>query len=112
MEGALNIWLVIVAVGALNYMSRLSFIAAFGRRSMPAWLGRSLKFVPAAMLTALILPMIVGVPAAGATAWANPRVLAAIAAAAAAFCTHSTLKTLATGMLALWFLQWLLGAFG
>ena len=56
MEGALNVWFVILAVGALNYLSRLSFIAAFGRRSMPAWLARSLKFVPAAMLTALVLP--------------------------------------------------------
>jgi branched-subunit amino acid transport protein len=80
MEGALKVWFVILAVGALNYLSRLSFIAAFGRRSMPAWFARSLKFVPAAMLTALVLPMIVAVPAAAATAWMNPRVLAAIAA--------------------------------
>ena len=33
MEGTLNVWLVILAVGALNYLSRLSFIAVFGRRS-------------------------------------------------------------------------------
>ena len=110
MEGALKVWLVIVAVGALNYLSRLSFIATFGRRSMPAWLARSLKFVPAAMLTALVLPMIVGVPTATALAWANPKALAAVAAAVTAFHTHSTLKTLAVGMLALWFLQWLPGA--
>ena len=110
MEGALKVWLVIVAVGALNYLSRLSFIAAFGRRSMPAWLARSLKFLPAAMLTALVLPMIVSVPTAGATAWTNPRVLAAVAATVVAFHTRSTLKTLAAGMLALWFLQWLPGA--
>jgi branched-subunit amino acid transport protein len=112
MEGGLILWPVILAVGALNYLSRLSFIAAFGRRSMPAWLARSLKFVPAAMLTALVLPMIVGVPASGAVAWANPRVLAAIIAAVAAFYTHSTLKTLAAGMLSLWFLQWLASALG
>ena len=41
MEGALNVWIVILAVGALNYLSRLSFIALFARRSMPAgWPGR------------------------------------------------------------------------
>ena len=112
MEGALNVWFVILAVGALNYLSRLSFIAAFGRRSMPAWLARSLKFVPAAMLTALILPMIVAGPAPDAIAWANPKVPAAIAAAVVAFHTRSTPKTLAVGMLALWFLQWLIGAHG
>ena len=106
MEGALKLWLVILAVGALNYLSRLSFIAAFGRRSMPAWLARSLKFVPAAMLTALILPLIVGAPPLGTPAWAQPKVLAAVLAAAVAYVTHSTPKTLAAGMLALWVLQW------
>ena len=32
MEGALKLWAVILAVGALNYASRLSFIALFARR--------------------------------------------------------------------------------
>jgi len=116
MDGALKVWVVILAVGALNYASRLSFIAVFGRRSMPAWLARALKFVPAAMLTALVLPMIVAAPAAApaaaALAWANPKALAAIVATVVAFHTRSTLKTLAAGMLALWSLQWLLGPHG
>ena len=112
MEGALNIWLVILAVGALNYLSRLSFIAAFGRRSMPAWLARPLKFVPAAMLAALVLPMIVAVPSPDAIVWANPKALAAIAAAVVAFHTRSALKTLAVGMLTLWLVQWLLRVAG
>ncbi len=112
MDGALKVWVVILAVGALNYASRLSFIAVFGRRSMPAWLARALKFVPAAMLTALVLPMIVVAPTATALAWANPKALAAIAATVVAFHTRSTLTTLAAGMLALWSLQWLLGPHG
>lgn len=105
----MKLWLAIVAVGALNYASRLSFIAAFGRRSMPAWLRRPLKFVPAAMLTALILPMVVGAStAAPALAFAEPRVIAAIVAAVVAWFTRSTLKTLAVGMIVLWVLQGLL----
>ena len=59
MEGALKLWAVILVVGALNYLSRLSFIAFFARRSMPPLLARALRYVPAAMLTALILPMVV-----------------------------------------------------
>ena len=59
MEGALKLWLVILAVGAINYSSRLSFIAFFARRTMPPLLARALRYVPAAMLTALIVPMIV-----------------------------------------------------
>ncbi len=59
MEGALKLWIVILAVGALNYASRLSFIAFFARRTMPPLLARALRYVPAAMLMALIVPMVV-----------------------------------------------------
>jgi branched-subunit amino acid transport protein len=103
MEGALKLWAIIVLVGALNYASRLSFIAVFSRRSMPPFLARALRFVPAAMLTALIVPMVV-MPA-GAVEPLHPRVAAALVAAAVAFRTRSTLATLAAGMLALWIVQ-------
>lgn len=112
MEGALKVWLVIVVVGALNYLSRLSFIAVFGRRAMPAWLVRALKFVPAAMLTALILPMIVSAPADAVIGNVNPKLPAALAAAVVAFLTRSTLKTLVIGMSVLWLLRWLTAAHG
>ena len=62
MDATLKLWTVIFAVGLLNYLSRLSFIAVFARRSMPPMLARALNYVPAAMLTALILPMIVAGP--------------------------------------------------
>lgn len=108
MEGALKLWTVIVIVGALNYASRVSFIAFFASRSMPPLLARALKYVPAAMLTALILPMVVdwrGEPADFAT----PKVAAALVASVVAFATRSTLKTLGAGMAALWLLTWVLG---
>jgi len=105
MEGALKLWVVIVAVGALNYLSRVSFIAFFANREMPALLARALRFVPAAMLTALVLPMVLAPSWAGTIAGVNPRIPAAIAAAVVAYLTRSTLKTLATGMGALWLLE-------
>ena len=108
MDATLKLWLVIVAVGLFNYLSRLSFIALFARRHMPPWLARGLKYVPAAMLTALIVPMILGpVPTSSQVSafQANPRVLAALVAGVVAFITRSTLKTLIAGMLTLWLLQ-------
>jgi branched-subunit amino acid transport protein len=104
MEGALKVWVVIVLVGALNYLTRLSFIALFARRTMPPLAARALKFVPAAMLTALIVPMVLGGSSA-ASALDNPRVAAIVVAAAVAYRTHSTLATLAAGMVSLWLLQ-------
>jgi branched-subunit amino acid transport protein len=104
MDATLKLWVVIVVVGALNYLSRLSFIALFARRSMPPLLARALKYVPAAMLTALILPMVVDWQGMD-TDFTTPKVVAAIVAAACAFVTRSTLKTLAVGMVSLWALQ-------
>jgi branched-subunit amino acid transport protein len=107
MDATLKLWAVIVAVGLLNYLSRLSFIAVFAQRALPPLLARALKFVPAAMLTALIVPMIVAGPATISATWTDPKVLAAVLAGVAAFATRSTLMTLGLGMGSLWLLQWL-----
>jgi len=103
----LKLWAVILVVGALNYLSRLSFIAFFARREMPPLLGRALKFVPAAMLAALIVPMIVS-PSLGPAGETTPRILAAIVAAVIALATRSEIATIVAGMAALWALKALL----
>jgi branched-subunit amino acid transport protein len=98
------LWLVIFVVGALNFASRLSFIAFFANRTMPPLLARALKFVPAAMLTALIVPMVLIVDTH--VVGVNPRIPAALVGLVVAIRTRSTLKTLVAGMAALWALQW------
>jgi branched-subunit amino acid transport protein len=103
MEGALKLWLVILAVGALNYASRLSFIAFFARRSMPPLLASALRYVPPAMLMALIVPMVVA-PMPGIET-IDPRIPAAIVAGVVAWWTRSQLKTMFAGMVSLWLLQ-------
>ena len=103
MESTLKLWIVILAVGALNYASRLSFIAFFARRSMPPLLARALRYVPPAMLMALIVPMVVAPMPAIETI--NPRIPAAIIAVLVAWWTRSSLNTMAAGMASLWLLQ-------
>jgi len=105
MAGALMLWTVIVVVGVLNYLSRLSFIAFFARRAMPPMLARALKYVPAAMLTALVLPMVVGAHP-GIESLVSPRLIAAVVAGVVGFYTRNTLATMAIGMATLWLLQW------
>ena len=107
MDATLILWTVILVVGALNYLSRLSFIAFFARREMPPLLARALKFVPAAMLTALIIPMIVS-PGVGPGGETVPRVVAALLAAGVALALRSELATIGIGMAALWGLKALL----
>ena len=104
MDAALKLWLVVAIVGALNYASRLSFIALFARRKVPPLAVRAFRYVPAAMLTALVLPMVAAAPGEPTLA-ALPKIVAAIAAGVVAFFTHSTMKTLGVGMLSLWLVQ-------
>jgi branched-subunit amino acid transport protein len=106
-DPTLTLWVVILVVGALNYASRLSFIAFFARRQMPALLARALKFVPAAMLAALIVPMIVS-PSLGPAGETVPRVAAALLAAGVALATRGEMATIVAGMAALWALKALL----
>ncbi len=104
MDASLKLWFVIFVVGALNYFSRLSFIAFFARRSVPPMLARALRYVPAAMMTALIVPMILPGPPLVDPLLPTPKMLAAVVAFVVAWRTHSTLKTLIAGMVALWLL--------
>jgi branched-subunit amino acid transport protein len=104
MSDASKLWLVIVLVGTANYLVRLSFIALLAKATIPPLARRALRFVAVAMLTALVVPMIVG-GAGGGGAAANPRIAAAIVAGVVAWFTRSTAWTLAGGMAALWTLR-------
>jgi branched-subunit amino acid transport protein len=106
-------WAVILAVGALNYLSRLSFIAVFARVEMPPVVRRALRFVPAAMLAAIVVPAVVFVaPGVASLSYSNPKLVAALIAALVAWRTQNATATMVTGMVALWVVQWLLRAAG
>lgn len=101
----MNLWLVMLAAGAVTFAIRLSFIGMAGRYDAPAWFVRALRFVPAAALSALIWPDMV--VSNGALTLAEPRLAAGLLAAGIAWHTRSILLTICCGMLALWLLQWL-----
>jgi branched-subunit amino acid transport protein len=98
-------WLTIFAAGLITYATRLSFILLFERIEIPAWLRRALRFVPAAVLSAIIIPELVFQDGSLALTPANPRLLAGIIAILVAWRTKNILLTLISGMAALWALQ-------
>lgn len=100
--------LTMAACGLVTFLIRLSFIA--GSRWLAAGPGFSavLRYVPPAVLGALIAPEIFPAGLAGALAGDNPRLWAAGVALVVAWATRNVLATIAAGMLALWVLQaWL-----
>ena len=103
-----SLLLTMAACGLVTFLIRLSFIA--GGRHLPSGPAFSLflRYVPPAVLGALIAPEIFPGGVLLAEVPGNPRWWATLVALAVAAATRSVLATIAAGMLALWGLQaWL-----
>ncbi len=108
MEAPLNIWLLMAAAGLVTFGIRLSFILLLERIRTPEWFKRALRFVPPAVLSAIILPALVQRSTGVDISWHNPQLLAGGVAILAAWRTRNVLLTIAAGMVALLIFQALL----
>jgi len=96
---------VLFGMALVTYFTRYTMIAALGR-GMPVLARRWLRYVPPAVLAALVVPAALapeGHLEVGLPAWA------VLAGAVFAWRTHSVLWTILGGMAAFWLLR-LLGA--
>ena len=108
----MTLWLMLLVIGAMTYAIRLSCIGLLGSRDMPALLLKALRFVPIAVLPAIILPQLFLRSNTLALSIQNPRWIAGILAAIVAWRTRNVLLTIAVGMVALWILQFALARWG
>jgi branched chain amino acid efflux pump len=99
----------LVVAGVLTFLTRLSFIALLGRFELPPLAARALRFVPPAVLSAIIFPELVLRGGELQLGWRNPRLLAGLAAALVAWRSRNVFLTIAAGMATLWGLQAALG---
>lgn len=97
----------VVIIGALTYLMRAVFIVP-SSLSLPPSVERALRFVPAAALTALVVPDLVGHNGALVLTLANPRLIAGIVALVVAWRTRRVAFTLIAGMAVFWALSALL----
>ena len=98
-------WLVILGMGLVTYAIRLSLIALLGRMQVPPLVQRGLRFVPPAVLSAIIFPELLRPSGALDLSLGNVRLLAGIVAMLVAWSTKNVLLTIAVGMAALWLLM-------
>jgi branched-subunit amino acid transport protein len=103
------IWIVILLLGLGTFCLRFSFIYLAGRVDLPAQMTRALRFVPAAVLSAIVLPALT-YDHGGALnlSFRNPYLIAGLIAGVTAWRTRSMLTPLCVGMVAVWLLQALL----
>ena len=105
----MNLWLVMLLGGALTFGMRISFIYLFGRFEIPAIVKRALRFVPPAVLSAIIAPALFLPGGTPDFSWHNVRWMAGAVAVVVAWRTKSTLLTILAGMAALLAFLWAAG---
>ena len=96
-----DFWLLVLALALTSFIPRASFILLFARWPVPAPLQRALRYVPAAVFSAILVPALVLSEGSVQIGLDNPRLLAGIVAGVIAWRTRNTLLTIVTGMLAL-----------
>ena len=104
----MSIWLTIIVAGILTFLIRLSFIAILHRWQAPDVLRRGLRYVPPAVLSAIIFPELFLHNGALDVSLTNFRMIAGLAAVLVGWRTRNIFLTIAAGMGVLYLLQWLI----
>ena len=102
------LWLTVLIQGVITFALRFSLIGALGKVTLPPLLIRGLRYVPPAVLTAIIVPELVLPDGTLDVSLGNARLLAGVLAALVAWRTKSVIYTVVVGMVALWILNALL----
>ena len=97
--------LTIIGMGLITYAIRLSMFVLLERMPMPDVVQRGLRYVPTAVLSAIIFPELLMPGGILYLSLGNERLLAGVAAALIAWRSGNMLLTIACGMGILWLLQ-------
>ncbi len=98
-------WPAVLAIGFGTLAIRCSFILILDKVTLPDAVHGMLRFIPASVLPALVVPAVL-LHKNGGTTFAGPeRAIAALVAVLVAWKTRSILATIGSGMAALWGLK-------
>lgn len=103
-----EIWFIIAAMGVGTFAIRYSFLGLIGRKQLPEWVLRHLRYTPAAILPGLVAPLILWPDATGGEPDAA-RLLAAFATAVVAYLCKGPVRAIAVGALVLYGAQFVIG---
>jgi branched-subunit amino acid transport protein len=104
----MTLWLTIFGMAVVTYLARASFLLLSPGVETPPWLRRALRYVPAAVLTAIWAPELALQKEVLSLTLQNDRLLAGAVALAAAWRLRATFATIVSGLLALHLFDWLI----
>jgi branched-subunit amino acid transport protein len=97
-------WIIVLGMGLITFGLRLSMIVGSGRLTISEPLQRALRYAPAAVLSAIILPEMLQPGGTLDVSLGNARLLAGLMAIAVAWRTQNMIWTVGVGMVTLWVL--------
>lgn len=98
----------IAGMMAVTFGIRYFLFAVADRIRLAPWIEGSLRFIPPAVLTAIILPAVLLPKGDWQVSFTNPYLVSAVAAAAAGVLTRNLLATIAIGLAVFFALRLLL----
>ncbi|MDK1028117.1 MAG: AzlD domain-containing protein [Anaerolineae bacterium] len=101
----MNIWIIILLGGLLTFGMRFSFIYLVGKYEIPELMQRALRFVPPAVLTAIVVPELLIRSDQLDLSLMNFRLISGFVAIFVAWKTKNILMTLLVGMAVLLILE-------
>ncbi len=101
----MTLWLIILGMGIVTFGIRLVPIVLLGRIEIPLVVQQALRFVPPAVLTAIVVPELLYHGNQIDLSLTNLRLLAGLIAILVAWRTKNALLTIGVGMIALWVLS-------
>ena len=104
----MNLLLTIIGMGVVTFLIRLSFIELSQYLTLSPAVHRALRYVPVAVLSAIILPEMLQPSGELMLSFGNPRLLAGLVAMIVAWRTENAIWTVGIGMGTLWLFQWAL----
>lgn len=106
--GTAQIWAIIVALGVGTFVLRYSFLGLVGKRPLPEWALRYLRYTAVAVLPGLVAPLVLW-PAATQGQPDPARLLAAAATVLVGLISRNALASILGGLAALYLGLWGLG---
>lgn len=95
----MNFALMVLGMAAATYVSKATFFLLGQRLRFPGLLKEALDFVPVAVLTAIVVPLVLSPRGAGLElTWRNPQLVATVAAITVCVVTRHQLLTIVLGL--------------
>ena len=101
----MTVWLTILGMMLVTFSIRLSVIVLLQHAELPILLQRALRFVPIAVLSAIVFPELLMPEGQLDFGLTNVRLLAGLAALLIAYASKHTVLTIVAGMILLWLLE-------